>query len=80
MYAIIIQSILIDDVVQNGGHCQPVFFEHPHDPSIGHFELKNFETLQSLIDEKDIDCEFVTQPGEYRSTIQSVLHHSAPLG
>lgn len=48
---------------RNGGHCQPVFFEHPHDPSIGHFELKNFETLQSLIDEKDIDCEFVTQPG-----------------
>ncbi|EME44900.1 hypothetical protein DOTSEDRAFT_70819 [Dothistroma septosporum NZE10] len=48
---------------RNGGHCQPILFEHPHDSSIGHFELKNFETLQSLIDEKKIDCEFEVQPG-----------------
>ncbi|KAK4561505.1 hypothetical protein LTR86_004823 [Recurvomyces mirabilis] len=48
---------------RNGGHCQPLLIENPHDPSIGHFELKNFRTLQNLIKEKDIDCEFVEQPG-----------------
>lgn len=51
------------DTPQNGGHCQPILFEHPHDPSIGHFELRNFHTLQDLIKEKNIDCEFVAQPG-----------------
>ena len=49
--------------IQNGGHCQPVLFAHPHDPSIGHFELENFRTLQSLIEAKKIDCGFVVQPG-----------------
>lgn len=48
---------------RNGGHCQPLLFEQPHDPSIGHFELANFHTLQNLIQEKKIDCEFVVQPG-----------------
>lgn len=38
-------------------------FEHPDDPSIGHFELKNFHSLQDLIKEEGIDCEFVEQPG-----------------
>ncbi|KXT04198.1 hypothetical protein AC578_103 [Pseudocercospora eumusae] len=48
---------------RNGGHCQPIFFEHPHDPSIGRFELQTFYTLQNLIKEENIDCEFVAQPG-----------------
>lgn len=48
---------------KNGGHCQPILFEHPHEPSIGHFELKNFHTLQDIIEEKQIDCEFYAQPG-----------------
>ncbi|CAK4033779.1 fad dependent oxidoreductase like [Lecanosticta acicola] len=48
---------------RNGGHCQPILFEHPNDPSIGDFELKNFHTLHSLIQEKSIHCEFVSQPG-----------------
>ncbi|KAF2770654.1 DAO-domain-containing protein [Teratosphaeria nubilosa] len=48
---------------RNGGHCQPLLFEHPHDPSIGEFELANFHTLQNLIEKKNIDCEFVAQPG-----------------
>lgn len=49
--------------IQNGGHCQPLLFEHPDDPSIGHFELANFHALQDLVQERDIDCEFVVQPG-----------------
>jgi len=48
---------------RNGGHCQPLLFETPHDPSIGHFELANFHALQKLIVDNDIDCEFVAQPG-----------------
>ena len=48
---------------QNGGHCQPLLCEHPRDPSIGRFELANFDALESLIRERDIDCEFVRQPG-----------------
>lgn len=48
---------------RNGGHCQPVLFEHPHDPSIAHFELANFHALQNLIETKTIDCEFTAQPG-----------------
>jgi hypothetical protein len=47
---------------QNGGHCQPALFVHPHDPSIGNFELLNFKTIHSLIESKKIDCEFVVQP------------------
>ena len=50
-------------VPQNGGHCQPILFEHPHDPSIGHFELANFHTLENIISSKGIDCEFAVQPG-----------------
>jgi glycine/D-amino acid oxidase-like deaminating enzyme len=49
--------------IQNGGHCQPVLFAYPHDPSIGHFELENFRTIRDLIEAKNIDCEFVVQPG-----------------
>ena len=49
-------------LLQNGGHCQPALFVHPHDPSIGNFELLNFKTIHSLIEAKKIDCEFVVQP------------------
>lgn len=50
-------------MLQNGGHCQPIFSEHPDNPEIGRFELANFQTLGRLINEKHIDCEFVVQPG-----------------
>ncbi|KAK5136688.1 hypothetical protein LTR08_002341 [Meristemomyces frigidus] len=48
---------------RNGGHCQPLLFEHPHDPSIGRFELANFRALQALVADKGVECEFVAQPG-----------------
>ncbi|KAK6440540.1 hypothetical protein LTR95_003229 [Oleoguttula sp. CCFEE 5521] len=48
---------------RNGGHCQPLLFEHPHDPSIGEFELRNYNTLNQLIEAENIDCEWVSQPG-----------------
>lgn len=48
---------------QNGGHCQPIFFEYPHDPEIGHFELANWNDLDREIKEGNIDCEWVAQPG-----------------
>lgn len=49
---------------RNGGHCQPLLFEDPHDPSIGHFELANFRALQSLIADEGIEeAEFVEQRG-----------------
>ncbi|GAB1733066.1 hypothetical protein NU195Hw_g2327t1 [Hortaea werneckii] len=48
---------------RNGGHCQPLLFETPHDPTIGQFELANFHALQSLIKDDEIDCEFHAQPG-----------------
>ena len=38
-------------------------FEAPQDPTVGHFELDNFHDLQFLIQTKNIDCEFVVQPG-----------------
>lgn len=73
---------------RNGGHCQPLLFESPHDPSIGHFELANFRALQSLIDERNIDCEFVAQPGvraiyskrhlDEAETALGVMEHTAP--
>lgn len=47
---------------QNGGHCQPLLLDHPHDPSIAHFELSNLHTLESLIAHQKIPCEFVRQP------------------
>ncbi|KAM0714808.1 hypothetical protein Q7P37_009272 [Cladosporium fusiforme] len=48
---------------RNGGHCQPIFFEYPHDPEIGFFELSNWNTLKSEIETNNIDCEWVAQPG-----------------
>ncbi|KAI5362567.1 Putative FAD dependent oxidoreductase, FAD/NAD(P)-binding domain superfamily [Septoria linicola] len=48
---------------RNGGHCQPIFFEHPNEPEIGRFELDNFHALGGLINDKHIECEFVVQPG-----------------
>jgi glycine/D-amino acid oxidase-like deaminating enzyme len=56
------QPLLILIFVQNGGHCQPILFEHPHEPAVGRFELRNFDTLRKLIDDRSIDCEFVVQP------------------
>ncbi|PSK42419.1 hypothetical protein B9Z65_4333 [Elsinoe australis] len=59
---------------RNGGHCQPLLFTHPHDPSIGHFELSGHANLARLSGNplpsdprppprKTFPCEFVTQPG-----------------
>ncbi|GAB7334540.1 hypothetical protein MBLNU13_g06525t1 [Cladosporium sp. NU13] len=48
---------------RNGGHCQPILFEYPHDPEIGHFELNNWNSLNSEIETGNIDCEWVAQPG-----------------
>lgn len=48
---------------RNGGHCQPLLFEYPNDPEIGLFELDNFHTLEKLIDNENIDCEWNTQHG-----------------
>ncbi|KAI5205085.1 FAD dependent oxidoreductase [Aureobasidium subglaciale] len=47
---------------RNGGHCLPMFYEHPHDPSISNFEYSNFLALSSLITTHD-SCEWNTQPG-----------------
>nr|POF22148.1 putative oxidoreductase ordl [Quercus suber] len=46
---------------RNGGHCQPLLLEHARDASIARFELDNFHTLSSLIENKKIQCEFVPQ-------------------
>ncbi|KAI4721287.1 FAD dependent oxidoreductase [Aureobasidium sp. EXF-10727] len=48
---------------RNGGHCLPLFHEHPHDPSISNFEYANFLALSSLISSHNISCEWNTQPG-----------------
>ncbi|KAK4923590.1 hypothetical protein LTR66_016508, partial [Elasticomyces elasticus] len=48
---------------RNGGHCYPIYFDHPHDPSIGRFELANFNTIRDLVTSRSIDCEFNVQPG-----------------
>lgn len=55
--------IIANSLLQNGGHCQPIFFEYPHDPEIGYFELSNYNTLKSLIETSSIDCEWNAQPG-----------------
>lgn len=39
-----------------------MLFEHPHDPSIPHFELANYHALADHIKAKFIDCEWVAQP------------------
>jgi glycine/D-amino acid oxidase-like deaminating enzyme len=49
--------------VQNGGHCQPILFQSPQDPSIALFERQNFKIIQRLVRERDIECEFVAQEG-----------------
>ncbi|KAK4942933.1 hypothetical protein LTR66_014649 [Elasticomyces elasticus] len=48
---------------RNGGHCYPIYFDHPHDPSIGRFELANFNTIRNLVNSRGIDCEFKVQAG-----------------
>jgi glycine/D-amino acid oxidase-like deaminating enzyme len=47
---------------RNGGHCLPLVYKHPENPTIGHFEIKNLHALEALIQKLQIDCEFVTQP------------------
>lgn len=62
--------------------------EFPNDPSVGQFEITNFHTIQNLVKDKSIDCEFVAQPGtralysnhhleEVRAAIET-LTHTAP--
>lgn len=53
----------------------PVPFEHPHDPSIGTFELKNLQELCNTIRSKDIDCEFRMEAGGIRAIYDE--HHLA---
>ncbi|KAL1296646.1 hypothetical protein AAFC00_000129 [Neodothiora populina] len=48
---------------RNGGHCQPIIYQHAQDPSIGHFELANLEAIKSLCQKLNIDCELHVQPG-----------------
>ncbi|KAI5271534.1 FAD dependent oxidoreductase [Aureobasidium subglaciale] len=48
---------------RNGGHCLPMFYEHPHDPSISNFEYANFLALSNLVAAQNISCEWNTQPG-----------------
>lgn len=68
---------------RNGGHCQPIIYEHPDDPSIGYFELANFHALQSLSISLGIDCEFHTQPGVRTlysdADFEAVKNHLATL-
>ncbi|KAG9834174.1 FAD dependent oxidoreductase, partial [Aureobasidium melanogenum] len=76
---------------RNGGHCLPMFYEHPHDPSISNFEYANFLALSDLISSRNIACEWNTQPGIrglYSDQEVKLAHHAvntlqqtnAPLG
>ncbi|THX58173.1 FAD dependent oxidoreductase [Aureobasidium pullulans] len=63
----------------NGGHCLPMFYEHPHDPSISNFEYANFLALSDLISNRNISCEWNTQPGIrglYSSEEVTLAHHA----
>ncbi|PNS18039.1 hypothetical protein CAC42_3998 [Sphaceloma murrayae] len=70
---------------RNGGHCQPLLFTHPNDPSIGHFELQGHAALARLSGvqlptdpspppRKTFPCEFVTQPG-----VQAFYDHDTSI-
>ncbi|KAK5170699.1 uncharacterized protein LTR77_005289 [Saxophila tyrrhenica] len=56
---------------RNGGHCLPLLFEHPHDLSIGHFELDNLRAIRHVIQHKNIDCEFKLQQQGIRAIYDS---------
>ncbi|KAI4730477.1 FAD dependent oxidoreductase [Aureobasidium sp. EXF-10728] len=64
---------------RNGGHCLPLFHEHPHDPSISNFEYANFLALSNLISKNNIFCEWNTQPGIralYSDEEVTLAHHA----
>lgn len=49
-------SLIFNWYAQNGGHCQPLFYEQP--PDIAQFELENFKYLSTLVREYKIPCEW----------------------
>ncbi|CAD0081706.1 unnamed protein product, partial [Aureobasidium vineae] len=64
---------------RNGGHCLPLFYEHPHDPSISNFEYANFLALSNLISKNNIACEWNAQPGIrslYSAEEVTLAHHA----
>ncbi|KAK6005055.1 hypothetical protein QM012_007834 [Aureobasidium pullulans] len=64
---------------RNGGHCLPMFYEHPHDPSISNFEYANFLALSDLISTRKIACEWYNQPGIrglYSDEEVTLAHHA----
>ncbi|GAB7343577.1 hypothetical protein MBLNU457_1580t1 [Dothideomycetes sp. NU457] len=62
---------------RNGGHCQPLLYSHPTDPSIAAFELSNFATIASL-SASIPSAEFVSQPSVHAYyTTQSLVEAAA---
>lgn len=53
--------VLISSAMQNGGHCQPLLFDST--PDVAAFEVLNYNTVKSYIEDNDIPCEWRTLPG-----------------
>ena len=46
---------------QNGGHCQPLLFDST--PDVAAFEIRNYHTIKSFIEENDVKCEWRSLSG-----------------
>ena len=47
--------------IQNGGHCQPQLYENPAD--VAAFQLRNFESIDALVRNHNIPCEWQRMSG-----------------
>lgn len=58
-------------LVQNGGHCQPGVYYPP--PDIAEFELRNYDSIKSLIAKHNIPCEWKTLNGCHNYMSESMF-------
>lgn len=54
-------SLFTPNTHQNGGHCQPLLYSAI--PEVGAFELRNYNTIKSLIETNNIPCDWRSLTG-----------------
>ena len=64
-------SALSTKIRQNGGHCQPILYSRP--PEIAAFELRNYQTLKTLVDKHNIPCEWKSLSGVHAYMDESMF-------
>ncbi|KAK4164833.1 FAD dependent oxidoreductase-domain-containing protein [Cladorrhinum sp. PSN259] len=60
---------------RNGGHCQPLVYGAV--PEVAEFEIENFEYLKKMVEDEQIDCDWVTLAGIHAFYTQNMFDLAA---